>query len=157
MNGSVKGVLATITRSALLLTAAGLFLSASNLDGQTGTLLGPQSQSSTVDVLSDTQGVDFGPYIRQAMAMIKKNIPEEARSPATQGGTLIRFSVFPDGRVSAMHLDGSSQHTNIDRAAWGAITGVGQFPALPAEFKGPYLELRISFFTNRSLSAPVTP
>jgi hypothetical protein len=50
-------------------------------------------------------------------------------------------------------LDGSSQHINIDRAAWGAITGVGQFPPLPTEFKGRQLDLRIDFLTNRSFPA----
>jgi TonB family protein len=92
------------------------------------------------------------------LAMIKKNwiplIPEEARPPANvQGETLIRFTISPDGNVSAMHLDESSQHPNIDRAAWGAITAVGQFPALPAEFKGPKLELRLDFLTNRPVPA----
>jgi hypothetical protein len=38
-----------------------------------------------VDILSDTQGVDFGPYLRRILSDIKRNweplIPEEARPP----------------------------------------------------------------------------
>jgi hypothetical protein len=49
-----------------------------------------------------------------------------------------------------MSLDGSSQDTAIDRAAWGGITGVGQFPPLPASFTGPNLELRIDFLVNKT-------
>jgi TonB family protein len=153
-----------------VLAAAGLFFSSSDLVGQsTGSNVAtsspsakddtkPAALSSGVEILTDTQGVDFGPYVRKTLAIIKKNwiplIPEEARPPAAmQGETLIRFSILPDGKISAMHLDGNSQHTNIDRAAWGAITAVGQFPPLPTEFKGSHIELRINFLTNRPLPA----
>jgi TonB family protein len=157
-----------------VLAAAGLFFSSSDLVAQstganattsspsTTNDTKPTALSSGVEILTDTQGVDFGPYVRKALAIIKKNwiplIPEEARPPANmQGETLIRFSILADGRISAMHLDGSSQHTNIDRAAWGAITAVGQFAALPTEFKGSQLELRIDFLTNRPLPASTPP
>jgi len=108
-----------------------------------------------VEVLSDTMGVDFGPYLRRILADIKRTwiplIPEEARPPLNkQGETLIRFTILPDGRIAAMNLDGSSQDTAIDRAAWGGITGVGQFPPLPPGFKGPNLELRIDFLVNKT-------
>src|SRR5271155_1844213 len=108
------------------------------------------------EILSDTQGVDFGPYLRRILGDIKRNwiplIPEEARPPLNkQGETLIRFTILPDGRIAAMNLDASSQDTAIDRACWGGITGVGQFPPLPANFKGPNLELRVDFFTNKPI------
>src|ERR1700722_2904029 len=115
----------------------------------------PPGANTGVDVLSDTMGVDFGPYLRRILADIKRTwiplIPEEARPPLNkQGETLIRFTILPDGRIAAMSLDGSSQDTAIDRAAWGGITGVGQFPPLPANFKGPNLELRIDFLVNKT-------
>jgi len=108
---------------------------------------GRQGMGTGVEVLSDMQGVDFGPYIRRILADIKRTwiplIPEEARPPLNkQGETLIRFTI---------NLDGSSQDTAIDRACWGGITGVGQFPPLPANFHGPNLELRIDFYTNKPL------
>ena len=172
MSGSLAN--ARIGLAVGVLAAAGLFFSSSNLVGQsTGASAAASSPSakndtkqpalsSGVEILTDTQGVDFGPYVRKALAIIKKNwiplIPEEARPPANmQGETFIRFSILPDGKISAMHLDGSSQHTNIDRAAWGAITAVGQFPLLPTEFTRPHLELRISFLTNRPLPASPPP
>jgi hypothetical protein len=119
-----------------------------------------QGMGTGVQILSDTQGVDFGPYIRRILADIKANwiplIPEEARPPLNkQGETLIRFTIMPDGHIKAtadgMVLDGPSGDAAIDRACWGGITGVGQFPPLPANFKGPYLELRVDFFTNKPL------
>ena len=172
----MKGSLANVRMGLVMgvLAAAGLFFSSADLVGQsTGANAATSSQSakndtkppalsSGVEILTDTQGVDFGPYVRKALGIIKKNwiplIPEEARPPANmQGETLIRFSILPDGKISAMRLDGSSQHTNIDRAAWGAITAVGQFPPLPTEFKGPHLELSINFLTNGPLPASPRP
>ena len=112
-----------------------------------------QGANTGVDVLSDTMGVDFGPYLRRILADIKRTwiplIPEEARPPLNkQGETLIRFTILPDGRIAAMSLDGSSQDTAIDRAAWGGITGASPYPPLPKEFKGPFLELRFGFYYN---------
>jgi len=114
-----------------------------------------QGVDTGAEILSDTMGVDFGPYLRRILGDIKRTwiplIPEEARPPLNkQGETLVRFTISPDGHITAMHLDGSSQDTAIDRAAWGGITGVGQFPPLPANFKGPNLELRIDFLVNKT-------
>lgn len=114
-----------------------------------------QGLNTGVEVLSDTQGVDFGPYLRRILGDIRRTwiplIPEEARPPLNkQGETLIRFTILPDGRIGAMHLDGSTHDQAIDRAAWGGIVGVGQFPPLPASFHGPQLELRIDFLVNIS-------
>jgi outer membrane biosynthesis protein TonB len=107
------------------------------------------------DILSDTQGVDFDPYIRRILADIKRNwdplIPEEARPPLSkQGETFIRFTILPDGNIAEMHLDGSTHDDAINHSCWSAITSEGQFPPLPAQFHGPNLELRIHFFVNRN-------
>ncbi len=117
-----------------------------------------QGVNTGVDVLSDTMGVDFSPYLRRILREIYNTwiplIPEEARPPLNkQGTTLIRFTISPDGHVSAMSLDGSSHDDAINRAAWGGITGVGQFPPLPKEFHGPNLELRIHFLVNKDPAA----
>lgn len=108
-----------------------------------------------VEVLSDTMGVDFAPYLRRILGDIRRTwiplIPEEARPPLNkQGETLIRFTILPDGRIGAMQLEASTHDQAIDRAAWGGITGVGQFPPLPSNFKGPNLELRIAFLVNKN-------
>jgi TonB family protein len=103
-----------------------------------------------VEILSDTLGVDFGPYLKRLLRILYDSwlplIPEETRPPLNkEGNTLIRFTIDKDGTVSAMHLDASTHDTAIDRAAWGSITGVGQMPPLPKNFNGPNLELRIDF------------
>lgn len=118
--------------------------------GGGGTQLG-----NGVDILSDTQGVDFQPYLQRILREIYEQwlplIPEEARPPLMkQGVTQIRFTINPDGTIAAMHLDGSTHDDALNRAAWGSITSVGQFPPLPKQFHGPNLELRIHYLVNRS-------
>ena len=108
-----------------------------------------------VDVLSDTEGVDFGPYLTKILREIKSTwlplIPEEARPPLNkQGETQIRFSILPNGKIGGMTLEGSTHDDALNRAAWGSITGVGVFPPLPAQFKGPNLELRIHYLVNKN-------
>ena len=108
-----------------------------------------------VEILSDTLGVDFGPYIKRLLRILYDSwlplIPEETRPPLNkEGSTLIRFTINKDGTVSAMHLDGPSHDQAIDRAAWGSITGVGTMPPLPKNFNGPNLELRIDFIISHN-------
>jgi hypothetical protein len=160
MSGSVIGTLGLIRRSAIFLGAIGLFFSAADLTGQTTASQSnavassqyvndrsPQDQLLAADILSDTQGVDFGPYMRQALGMIRKSwissLPELPNQPQTE--TTIRFTIGQDGTISAMQLDQSARLIEVDRAAWGSIVGVGRFPSLPADFNGPNLVLRISF------------
>ena len=108
---------------------------------------------SGAEILSDTQGVNFQPYLQRIMRLIYQQwiplLPEEARPPLNKRGTTqIRFTINPDGTIAAMSLDGSSHDDALNRAAWGSITGVGQFPPLPRQFHGPNLELRIHYLVN---------
>ncbi len=108
-----------------------------------------------VEVLSDTQGVDFNRYLARLLAEVRRNwlplIPEECNSPLfKQGVTGVRFTILPDGTIQPpMHLDYSTHDSAIDRAAWGSIRSMGQAPPLPKEFHGPNLELRIEFRVNK--------
>jgi len=111
-----------------------------------------------VEVLSDTSGADIDPYIRHLLAEIKEHwlplIPEEAFPPLNkQGETLIRFTILPDGRlmINGMFLDDSTHDDALNRAAWGSITGVGQFEPLPKGMKDPNLTLRIRYMVNEPL------
>lgn len=107
-----------------------------------------------VEVLSDMQGVNFNPYLRRLIADIYRNwmplIPEECKPPLSkEGETVIRLTILPDGRIGAMHLDGSTHDDAINRAAWGSITSEGQFPPLPSQFHGPNLVLQLTYQINK--------
>jgi outer membrane biosynthesis protein TonB len=107
-----------------------------------------------VSILSDTQGVDFNAWLRRWYFETEHTwdplIPDEVNPPLLkQGQCMIRFKVLPNGRImeGSMVLEGRSGDTALDRAAWGALTG-SNYPPLPREFHGPYLELRAVFMYN---------
>jgi len=105
------------------------------------------------EILSDTMGVDFGPYLQRVVYDTKRAwypiIPEAAQPPLLkQGHVGIRFKILPDGSVKEMILELPSGDVSLDRAAWGGITGASPYPPLPKNFKGPYLELRFIFLYN---------
>ncbi len=107
-------------------------------------------QLGNLEVLSDTMGVDFGPYLQRVLHDVKQNwyaaIPESAQMK--HGNLIIEFAITKDGRVAGMKLVAPSGDTPLDRAAWAGITGSDPFPPLPTEFGGQYLALRFRFFYN---------
>ncbi|MGC1448715.1 MAG: TonB family protein [Candidatus Sulfotelmatobacter sp.] len=107
-------------------------------------------QLGNLEVLSDTQGVDFGPYLQRILQDVKENwyhlIPESAEMK--KGKLAIEFAITKDGKVADMRLIASSGDVALDRPAWGSITASNPFPPLPSDFTGPYLALRFRFYYN---------
>ncbi len=114
---------------------------------QGGEAIGP------MDVLSDTMGVDFGPYLARVLHDVRENwyriIPESARAPLMKKGKVsIEFAILKNGQVAGLQIVGSSGDVALDRAAYGGITASKPFPPLPTEFGGQYLALRFHFYYN---------
>ena len=103
-----------------------------------------------LEILSDTMGVDFGPYLSRVVQDVRRNwytlIPESAAFK--HGKVSIEFAIMKDGSIGGLQRDESSGDVALDRAAWGGISASNPFPPLPTEFKGPYLALRFSFYYN---------
>jgi TonB family protein len=107
-------------------------------------------QVGNLEILSDTQGVDFGPYLQRVLHDVRQNwynaIPESA--VMKHGNLIIEFAITKDGKVAGMKLVTSSGDVPLDRAAWAGIVGSDPFPELPKDFSGQYLALRFRFFYN---------
>ena len=106
-----------------------------------------------MDVLSDTMGVDFGPYLARVLHDVRENwyriIPESARAPLMKKGKVsIEFAILKNGQVAGLQIVGTSGDVALDRAAYGGITASKPFPPLPTEFGGQYLALRFHFYYN---------
>jgi outer membrane biosynthesis protein TonB len=124
------------------------------IPGGGGLRMHPGAGSGGVQVLSDMQGVDFSAWIQRWHHETERTwdplIPDEVNPPILKSGMVaIRFKVLPNGRLmdGSLTLDGRSGDTALDRAAWGALTG-SNYPPLPREFHGPYLEMRAYFLYN---------
>ena len=124
--------------------------------GPTDIFYDGQTKSGPVEILSDTHGVNFGPYLRDALADVRRNwyqrIPADAQTK--KGKLAIEFAILPDGRIQALKLSETSGDVSLDRPAWEAITAVNPFPALPSAFNGPYLALRLRFYYNPNMADP---
>jgi outer membrane biosynthesis protein TonB len=128
--------------------------SANAPSGGNGLSRHPGAGAGGLQILSDTQGVDFNSWIHRWYYETEHTwdplIPDEVNPPILKTGAVqIRFKVLPNGRImeGSMVLEGRSGDTGLDRAAWGALTG-SNYPPLPREFHGPYLELRALFLYN---------
>jgi TonB family protein len=110
----------------------------------------PKGVMGPLEVLSDTQGVDFGPYLQRVLHDVRENwyrvIPESAMMK--KGKVTIEFAILKDGSVAGLKVDATSGDVSLDRAAWGGISGSNPFPPLPVEFSGQYLALRFRFYYN---------
>ena len=113
------------------------------------------------EILTDTMGVDFGPYLARIVQTVRQNwytlLPPSVYPPILKQGKLsIEFVILKDGNVSGMMVRTSSGDVALDRAAWASITASNPFPPLPREFvalalqqtKDPHLGLRFYYFYN---------
>lgn len=107
-------------------------------------------------ILSDTQGVDFGPYLARIVRVVRENwyavMPESARL-GQKGRVAIQFSILRDGRVPELDLVLTSGSQALDGAANAAIHASTPFPPLPEEYKGSDLKLRFIFLYNLGYGA----
>ena len=105
-----------------------------------------------IDMLSDTMGVDFGPYLQRVLKTVKENwyhlAPASAKGPKMmQGVVSIEFAILKKGKVAGMKLEGMTGDVSMGNAAWHSITD-SRLPPLPDAFLRPYLALRFHFVYN---------
>jgi TonB family protein len=102
-------------------------------------------------ILSDTLGVDFGPYLSRIVYIVRRNwysvIPESARL-GEKGRVGVVFEILKDGSVPQLRLVASSGSDPLDRAALAGIHASIPFPPLPEEFSGNHLVLQFIFLYN---------
>ncbi len=102
-------------------------------------------------ILSDTRGVNFGPYLARVVYNVRRNwysmIPVAAKL-GQKGRVGIVFEILKDGSVPELRLVSTSGSDPLDRACVGAIRASNPFPPLPEEFTGEHLVLQFIFLYN---------
>ena len=103
------------------------------------------------EILSDTLGFDFAPYLQQAvLPRVLENwhrlIP--GSSQMKTGRLALEFTIMKDGAVRGLLVAQGSGDVTLDRPAFGSITASDPFPPLPAEFRGEFLSIRVRFAYN---------
>jgi TonB family protein len=106
-----------------------------------------------IEILTDTQGVDFNDYLRRIYFIVKNNwyaVMPPSVSLGDQGVVSLQFRIMRDGNVPdgmPVQVFGSGKEP-LDRAAYSSIRASNPFPPLPAQFTGPYIELRYTYYYN---------
>jgi TonB family protein len=103
-----------------------------------------------VELLSDTKGVDLGPYIRAMLSDLKSHwlaAADGRRSVSEPQQAVISLTIAPNGQLSAMRLEQKTENTVFDKAAWSA-TKATHYSALPSGLKDSPLKLRVVFLAD---------
>lgn len=111
----------------------------------------PGQAQGGIKLLSDTNGVDFKPYLTQIMAAIRRNwfaVYPEAAKTGMRGEVILQFRVTKQGVVAKVVYNGQSSSRALNEAAVAAISASNPFPSLPAEFRGDHVDLQMRFLYN---------
>lgn len=89
---------------------------------------------------------DFGPYMRELQRRIKMNWDPPKGNESKR--VVLLFKIARDGRLLSARVFKSSGIPNSDRAALNAVELTAPFRPLPADFKGPSIDIQFTFDYN---------
>ena len=108
---------------------------------------------SGIEMLTDTEGVDFTSYLREVGVSVKKrwfaNMPPSTEK-GQQGINKVEFRVLRDGNVpiDSLKMVLSSEKSDFDSASSQAVREAAPFNHLPEKFSKPFIEIRFTFYYN---------
>ena len=114
---------------------------------------GHGTAAAGIEMLTDTEGIDFNDYLRRVYLTVQRNwfsVMPASVQLGDQGVVSLQFKIMRDGSVP----DGdpaqifSSGKEPLDRAAFSSIRASNPFQPLPPGFKAPYIELRFTYYYN---------
>ncbi len=111
----------------------------------------PGRTGSSLELMSDPMGADFGPYLIRILALVRQNwfavIPESARL-GNRGVVELQFIIDRNGQVPKVVIATPSGSEALDKAAVAGISASVPFPPLPNDFKGQEIRLQFAFKYN---------
>jgi hypothetical protein len=124
LRGAVLGIgLATLLASGAHLLAQTAPIPFVDSGAASSALPTLKSEVVGVEMLTDAQGGDFAPYIKEVIQRIS---PSSRATKTVSGsvsapGTLLTVTIDRNGKLIALHLDESSHDSELDRAAWSVL------------------------------------
>jgi len=121
--------------------------------GRGGGGAGGHSAAGGIEILSDTEGVDFNDYLRRIYYIVYRNwiaVMPASVELGDNGKVALVFRIYKDGSVTSgdPRVYFGSGKEPLDRAAVSSIRASNPFPPLPSEFKAPFIELRYTYCYN---------
>ena len=106
-----------------------------------------------LEMLTPDQGVDFNSYLQRVYFTVKRSwfaVMPASVDLGEKGIVVLTFRIMRDGSVPPEEpiIRGYSGKEPLDRAAVSSVRTSNPFEPLPAQFKGPYIELRYTYLYN---------
>jgi TonB family protein len=108
----------------------------------------PSAPSPGMQVMSSTEGLDFGPYIRKAYSSINRSFHTNVtKVEGENGAVVLEFRIQKDGSLyeNAIAVISSSGEKSREQAAIKAILAAAPFDPLPKNFTKPFILIRCTF------------
>ena len=96
----------------------------------------------------DTQGVEFGPWIRRFIAQVKRNWFIPSAASTQKGRTVVTFSVSKAGEIRDVKVVQPSGVDQFDRSAFNAILNANPLDPLPPAYPKDEAHFTVSFYYN---------
>ena len=125
----------------------------SNVPQSAGSTPKPGQLGAGLEMLTDTEGIDFNTYLRTVYISVRQNwyagMPASVQT-GQKGVNRVEFRVMQDGKVPKdfLKLTGPSEKEDLDGASLTAIRAAAPFGHLPEKFSQPSIALRITFYYN---------
>jgi hypothetical protein len=106
-----------------------------------------------IEMLTDTEGIDFNDYLHRVYYIVRANwyaVMPASVELGDNGKVSLVFKIYKNGSVpdgDPQRVFGSGKEP-LDRAAVSSIRASNPFPPLPPGFKAPYIELRYTYCYN---------
>ena len=106
-----------------------------------------------IEMLTPNEGVDFNSYLQRVYYTVKRNwfsVMPASVELGEKGIVYLIFRINRDGTVPSDEpiIEHNSGKEPLDRAAFSSVRASSPFEPLPAQFKGPYIELRYRYYYN---------
>jgi TonB family protein len=106
-----------------------------------------------LEMLTPDQGVDFNSYLQRVYFTVKRNwfaVMPPSVELGDRGIVVLTFRIMRDGSVVSNEpiIQRGSGKEPLDRAAFSSVRASSPFEPLPAQFSGPYIELRYTYLYN---------
>src|SRR5436190_13305025 len=111
-----------------------------------------------LEMLTPDQGVDFNSYLQRVYVTVKRNwfaVMPGSVELGERGIVVLTFRIMQNGSVPSDEpvIQRNSGKEPLDRAAFSSVRASNPFEPLPAQFKGPYIELRYTYLYNIPLES----
>jgi hypothetical protein len=106
-----------------------------------------------IEMLTPDEGVDFNNYLQRVYVTVKRNwfaVMPGSVELGEKGIVVLTFKIMRDGSVPSAEpvIQRNSGKEPLDRAAYSSVRASNPFEPLPAQFSGPYIELRYTYLYN---------